>query len=195
MRAKTVLMALLATAFMGASCAGTARSKYQIYENPLVDAVRERTRTAKLYTQFDTILILDGTLYDMAVRRGKVDEEASLRRLGADEKAAMLRDEEADDAKEAQFMLGVYAARDEWNDLAEKNSRWAVFLDTSAGPVRPSSITKVEREKLALRDALPYTSTFRKFYIVKFPREKAGGAPYRLVMSGLLGEVAVSWEK
>jgi len=177
------------------SCAQMAHSKYQIYENPLVGAVREQTRTAKLYSQFDTILILDGTRYDMAVRRGKVDEEAALRRLSPDEKASMLKVETEDDAKEAQFVLGVYAARDEWNDLAEKNSRWSVFLDTAQGPARPSSITKVEREKLALRDSLPYTSTFRRFYIVKFPREKAGGAPYRLVMSGLLGEVSVSWEK
>lgn len=195
MRAKTISALLLAAAPALLSCAQMPHSKYQIYENPLVGAVREKTRTAKLYSQFDTILILDGTLYDMAVRRGKVEEEGSVRRLGADEKNAMLKVETEDDAKEAQFLLGVYAAKEEWNDLAEKNSRWAVFLDTPAGPVRPSSVTKVEREKLALRDSLPYTSTFRKFYVVKFPREKVGGAPYRLVMSGLLGEVSVSWEK
>lgn len=195
MRAKIFSTLLLIAAPALVSCADRTHSKYHIYENPLVGAVRERTRTAKLYSQFDTILILDGTLYDMAVRRGKVEEEASLRRLSADEKEAMLKTEAEDDAKEAQFMLGVYAAREEWNDLAEKNSRWSVFLDTATGPVRPSSITKVEREKLALRDSLPYTSTFRRFYIVKFPREKAGGAPYRLVMSGLLGEVSVLWEK
>jgi hypothetical protein len=177
------------------SCADRIHSKYHIYENPLVGAVRERTRTVKLYAQFDTILILDGTLYDMAVRRARVDEEASVRRLSPDDKAAMLKVEADDDSKEAQFILGVYAAKDDWNDLAEKGSRWAVFLDTAAGPARPSSITKVEREKLALRDSLPYEPTFRRFYIVKFPREKAGGAPYRLVMSGLLGEVSVLWER
>lgn len=195
MKAKFALVALLATAPIAVSCAGTARSKYQIYENPLVSAVRDKTRTVKLYSQFDTILIFDGTLYDMAVRRARVEEEASLRRLGADEKDSMLKAEAADDAKDTQFILGVYAAKDEWNDLAEKNSRWALFLDTPAGPARPSSITKVERDKLALRDSLPYESNFRKFYIVKFPREKAGSGPYRLTLSGLLGEVSVSWEK
>ena len=188
-----IFLALTAAAL--ASCAQMTHSKYQIYENPLVGAVRERTRTAKLYSQFDTILILDSTLYDMEARRARVAEEASLRRLGADEKEAMLKAETEDDAKETQFVLGVYAAKEEWNDLAEKNSRWAVFLDTAEGPVRPSSITKVEREKLALRDSLPYTSTFRRFYIVKFPREKSSREPYRLVMSGLLGEVSVSWGK
>jgi hypothetical protein len=195
LRTKIVLTVFLAAASVAVACADRTHSKYHIYENPLVDAVRERTRTAKLYSQFDTILILDGTLYDMAVRRGMVEEDASVRRIGADEKEATLKAEADDDAKEAQFMLGVYAAKDEWNDLAEKNSRWAVFLDTPAGPVRPSSITKVEREKLALRDSLPYTSTFRRFYVVKFPREKAVGAPYRLVMTGLLGEVAILWER
>ena len=195
MKSKIALAALLVAAPIALSCAGVGRSKYQIHENPLMNAVRERTRTVKLYSQFDTILILDGTLYDMAVRRGMVEEDASVRRIGADEKEATLKAEADDDAKEAQFMLGVYAAKDEWNDLAEKNSRWAVFLDTPAGPVRPSSITKVEREKLALRDSLPYTSTFRRFYVVKFPREKAASAPYRLVMTGLLGEVSISWER
>lgn len=195
MKPKIFLTLLLTAAPALVSCADRIHSKYHIYENPLVGAVRERTRTVKLYAQFDTILILDGTLYDMAVRRARVDEEASVRRLSPDDKAAMLKVEADDDSKEAQFILGVYAAKDDWNDLAEKGSRWAVFLDTAAGPARPSSITKVEREKLALRDSLPYEPTFRRFYIVKFPREKAGGAPYRLVMSGLLGEVSVLWER
>lgn len=195
MKSKFVLAALLATAPVIVSCAATARSKYQIYENPLVNAVREKTRTVKLYSQFDTIVIFDATLYDMAIRRAKVDEESSIKRLGDSEKDSMLKAEAADDAKEIQFILGVYAAKDEWNDLAEKNSRWTLFLDASSGPVQPSSITKAERDKLALRDSLPYTSTFRKFYIVKFPREKVGAAPYRLALSGLLGDVSVSWEK
>jgi hypothetical protein len=160
-----------------------------------VGAVRERTRTAKLYSQFDTILILDGTLYDITARRAKVEEEASRRRLSSEEKEALLKAQAEEDAKEVQIILGVYTSREEWNDLADKNSRWSVFLDTPAGPARPSSITKVDREKLALRDSLPYTSTFRKFYVVKFPRETAGIAPYRLALSGLLGEVSVSWEK
>lgn len=195
MRYKIFSALLLTAATTLASCAQMAQSKYHIHENPLVGAVREKTRTAKLYSQFDTILILDATLYDTTARRGRVEEEASVRRLGADEKEAMLKVEAEDDAKEAQFILGVYTAREEWNDLAEKGSRWALFLDTPAGPLRPSSITKVEREKLALRDSLPYTATFRRFYVVKFPREKAGGAPYRLSLTSLLGEVSVSWEK
>ncbi|MBF0293122.1 MAG: hypothetical protein HQK86_13300 [Nitrospinae bacterium] len=195
MKSKFALAALLATAPIVVSCAGTARSKFQIHENPLMSAVRDKTRTVKLYSQFDTIVIFDATLYDMDVRRAKVDEESSIKRLGAEEKDSMLKVETADDVKEAQFVLGVYAAKDEWNDLADKSSRWTLLLDTPTGPVRPSSVTKVERDNLALRDNLPYQSTFRKFYIVKFPRDKVNGAPYRMVMSGLLGEVSVLWEK
>lgn len=194
MKKKILLLAFISMAF-AASCAGTVRSTFQIHENPLTDVVRERTRTVKLYSQFDTILILDGVLYDMAVRRSRVEQEAGSKRLGAEEITSALKPEVAEDSASAQFVLALYTYKEEWNDLAEKNSRWSIFLDTASGPVRPSSITKVERDKLDLRDNLPFDPNFRRFYIVKFPREKAVGAPYRLMMSGLLGEVSLTWNK
>jgi len=181
-------------AALASACAGTVKSRYELAENPVNAAAREKTRTAKLYHQLDTIIILDAILDDDGLRNAWADEDASRRRLGDEEKKAALEKLNTEDGG-VKMILALYTASEEWNDLAEKNSRWTVFLETSKGPVRPASIEKTKVEKLYLRDNLPFDPIFRKFYIVKFTKEAAGSPPYKLMMSGQLGETSVAWDK
>ncbi|MGK7345954.1 MAG: hypothetical protein ACNS63_09125 [Candidatus Nitrospinota bacterium M3_3B_026] len=187
-------LCLLALAAALPSCATEkTSSRYLIGEIPLNRAVASMTRTARLYRELDTILIADVTLLDMGLRRAWVDQAAEAGRLGPSEKAALLEKEREENGASAQFLVALYTSEDEWNDLEKEGSRWSLFLEADGGLARPESIRKVKLEELKLRDNLPFETAFRSFYIVSFPREAAGGPPYTLGMSSLLGEVKLRW--
>ncbi|MBI5816215.1 MAG: hypothetical protein HZB29_11475 [Nitrospinae bacterium] len=188
--AAAVMMAALL-----ASCAQNINSRYQIAENPLTTEVRDRTRTAKLYQDVDTILILDAFVDDESLRKAWAADDAHRRNLGPNEAKAAQENVMKDDGSKVNFIMALYTAKDEWNDLAKADSRWSVYLDTHKGPVRPASVSKITLDKFYLRDNLPFEPTFRRLYSVSFAKNAIGNAPYRLVMSGQLGETSLYWEK
>jgi len=191
---KRLSVLLAAMAVMAGCASGGSYSKYQFFENPLNAAVARNTKTAKLYQQLDTIMIVDVIYNDMALRKAWVEQEARARRLADDRKSALLDEQEKEDENTAQFVVALYTADEDWNDLDKKESRWSIFLKNDGDPVRPASIEKVKPEKLKLRDNLPFISSFRSFYLVSFPRERVTAKPFDLVMSGLLGEVKLGFE-
>lgn len=186
---------IAAIAFPLAACAtGKTRSSFQIFQNPLSSAVASKTKTFKLYNQLDTILIMDAVYNDMDLRRAWVEQEAETRRLDDEARKEMIKKQEGENARHAQFIVALYTSEDEWNDLAKEDSRWALFINGENGAKRPASVEKIKLEKLNIRDNLPFETTFRSFYLVNFDREKVGAPPYELVMSGLLGEARLTWE-
>ncbi|MBI4666014.1 MAG: hypothetical protein HY751_06370 [Nitrospinae bacterium] len=187
-------LALAATVTVSA-CATTLTSSYQFAENPLSGAVKERGRTAKLYYQIDTIAVMDAILFDMGARREWVEQEAAAKRLSAGEKTALIEEQEKDYAANVTFFLALYTTDEDWNDLVKKDTRWAVFMDTPGGPVRPVSLESADVEKLPVRDNLYFNPAFRKFYKVKFPKDKAGAPPHTLFVSSQLGEMKFEWGK
>jgi len=168
-------------------------SKFGVTEGNYSTAVEKRLRTVKLYKKFDTIMIADVIYNDEWLRTAWVNDQAEVKRLGDDDKKMLLRLQKREDAKEATFVLSVYTAEDAWNDLAQRNSRWSVLLESDGGVTEPTSIRRVHQQDIQMRDNLPFNTSFREFYVVTFPRDKAGSWPYNLVMSSPLGSAKFTW--
>lgn len=186
---------VLLTAMVVSGCSsGRAHSKYILFSDPLDAEVKNWTRSAKLYRQFDTNLIID-TIYNSQMLRKKwVERVGEVSRMSGERKKRLHEDQSRENSTYAQFFVAVYTPYDDWNNLADPDSKWSVFLSSDAEPIRPVSIEKVSLDSLPWSANLPFEPNFRTFYLISFLREKAGFGAKRLVISSLLGEVKFSWE-
>lgn len=188
------LSALLVVVAVVAGCASHAHSTWRLFDTPLDRVVAENDRQVKLYYRLDSILILDAVLVDAGLRNAWVDQYAQAHRLTAEEKEALAAEENGKEEKYVTFVLALYTAQTEWNDLAEAHSRWkTTMVRSDGGAVDPVELRSVGVDSLFIRDHLPFNPTFRKFYLVDFPRGALDAAPPTLALSSLLGEVTLTW--
>lgn len=181
------------TLFVGGCATEKVYSKFKVTNSTYDMAVEKRLRTVKLYKKFDTIMIADVIYNDEWLRTAWVSDQAKVKRLADDDKKTLLRLQKRESDKEITFILCVYTAEDEWNDFSHRNSRWSILLESASGIIRPVLIKPVRQKELQMRDALPFNTNFRKFYVVTFLRDKAAVWPYHLVMSSPLGSARFTW--
>lgn len=194
MKLRSFILLFLAL-FLLEGCAGGSYYKAGFGQSPLDQAISERMRSAKLYKNFGTILIVDAFMTDEALIDTWAVEYGRSNRLEGKELEEARAKQRKKLAGIKQFVIALYTSERDWNDLDKFNSRWAVSLKTSEGSFRATSVEKIDSEKLLFRDNIPFDHRFRKFYLASFPEYQAGSAPWRLSISGLLGSVELVWEK
>ncbi|MDH5478572.1 MAG: hypothetical protein OEY50_09590 [Nitrospinota bacterium] len=178
-----------------ASCSTFSFDKMELGPDPMVEHVRQWTRSAKLYRQFDTTVLVDVTYNSAELRRRMVESHVMARKLGEGQKAALIEEQIRENEKYAQFYVAIYTPKSEWSRMAKSDPAWIVFVDTPSGPVFSEPAVKVDEEDLPWATSLSYDPKFRMFYQINVPRGKIGEKEIKLVLSGMLGEVYVTWEK
>lgn len=185
---------LLAAIVMSGCATDMTGSKYQIFSDPLDKEVAASNRSGKLYHQFDTRLIVDAIYNGKRLRNAWVKRVSETSRLTEEEIKRLSEEQNSDNERYAQFFVAFYTPDEQWDDLADPDSKWSVFLQQDTGPVRPESITKIDSESLPWISSLPFDLNFRTVYRVNFPREKSGFGALKLYISSLLGEVKLTWK-
>lgn len=185
---------LLAAIVMSGCATGKTGSKYQLFSDPLDSAVAASNRTMKLYHQFDTKLIVDAIYNDKQLRDAWVERKSESSNLSDGETKILSEAQDSDNMRYAQFFVALYTPEEEWNNLADPNSKWSVFLQPGAEPIHPESITKINSESLPWSSNLPFDLNFRTLYQINFPRDKSGFGAQKLHISSLLGEIKLTWE-
>ncbi len=187
-------IAFLLTAIIISGCAtDKAGSKYQIFSDPLDKEVATWNRNMKLYHQFDTKIIVDAIYNGKRLRNAWVKRMSETSNLSDGEIKRLSEKQNSDNRRYAQFFVALYTPYEDWNNLADPDSKWSVFLQSDTGPVRPESITKIDSESLPWSSNLPFDLNFRTIYRVNFPRDKSGFGAQKLYISSLLGEVKLTW--
>ncbi len=186
------LCVLIAIMISGCS-SDRAHSKFLILADPLDSEVANWNRTGKLYRQFDTNLIVDVIYNDQRLRNMWIERTAKAASLSDEQKRRLSNEQKKENETYAQFYMALYTPDEDWNNLADSDSKWSVFLKSDTQIIRPVSIDKVDLESLPWSGNLPFEPNFRIFYRLNFPRNKAGFGAQRLVLSSLLGEVKLMW--
>ena len=191
---KKSLLAVAVAALAAASCATMGFGKVELGADPMVDNVREWTRSAKLYRQFNTTVLVDVTYNSLRLRGQMVESLAKARRMNADQVAELIAAQQAEHDKYAQFYLAMYTPDSSGGALTKKDPSWIVFVETEKGPVFAENLVKIQPEEIPWGASLPYDPRFRDFYRINIPRKAAKEGPVRLVLSSLMGEVRATWD-
>ncbi|MDH4185237.1 MAG: hypothetical protein OEV92_13495, partial [Nitrospinota bacterium] len=176
-------------------CSTFSGASMELGADPMVEHVREWTRSAKLYRQFDTTIIVDVTYNGKDLRNDVLEAKAKAQRLDADEKARLAQIDKEENEKYAQFYLAMYTPEAEWSEIAKKNPAWIVFMDTPEGPVFAEPAQKIMQDEIPWGASLPYDPRFRMFYKINIPRKGPAQGGMKLVLSSLVGEVYASWDR
>lgn len=135
-----------------------------------------------------------------AIRMTPVVREERLRRLAAwqdwpqSELDAKLAAERAEAAKWDDFVVLLYTADRQWNDLDAVETIWRIVFDMGGGEVVPGKATAIPRD--ATFDQLfPMAGPFDTAYRVRFPRADSEPFPRPGVLrfSSALGELRLPY--
>ncbi len=195
-RTTAIIISAMTVLFSGCSTGG-GQTSFIISSNPLDAVISKWNRTGKLYDQFDTRLIVDVIYNSAELRKAWVDQTAKSEMLSDAEKEKLDAEQSSDNGNSAQFVVAVYTPdEDEKDGLASENSIWNLFLESAGkAPIHPSSLKPVDIDQLPWTANLPFTTNFRSFYIVQFPREKIGKGAMTMVITSVYGMVRLTWDK
>ena len=180
---------------LASACSTHTFDKMTLSQDPMVDHVAQWTRSARLYRQFDTTIIVDVTYHSAMLRKKTVEWRAAAQRMEPEQTQRLHEEQRKENEKYAQFFVAIYTPESEWSQLSKSDPPWTVFVQTPEGPVFSEPAVKVRQETLPWGNNFPYDPRFRSFYRINVPREKIGTGEIKLVLSSLLGEALVKWDK
>lgn len=194
-----VLFTFLGIVFLG-SCSTTGKSamKFSLEKSKFTETVTQWTRNGKIYSNLDTIMLVDALYQDWTVRQEYISE-LSRQSFLTEEKERELYDELKKKNEEVvEFMVAVYTPDTNWNDLEKENSIWNIFLQAHEGPrISPSSIKKISQRKIPLKRFYPFITVWRTVYQVEFPKEEFSedSKEMSLILGGMLGAIRLVWSR
>ncbi len=182
-RLGTVLAALVVLA----ACAPARRGVFltRDFADPATAygrALREHTRSAELYSGFDTVAKAWATWRSPALREALVATTAARYRLGPGE-AERMRAEELRAARLAwEFHVAIYTPSPDTNDLEKPDTLWRAVLELPDGsrgePVQVVALPKNDKSRVEY----PYVSPWTREYTLIFPKTVEPGPDARPVL-------------
>ena len=195
MRLKSFALLLIGLLLFSGCATKNSYSKLDFGNSPVDQAFSERLRAAKLYRKFETILIVDAITNDEELVNVWADEYGRSNQLEGQEIVNLKAKHIEEMSGKTQFIIALYTAEREWNDLDKNDSRWTVSLKNGNGALHATSVIEIDAKELIFRDNIPFDHRFRTFYVASFSEDQAGAPPWRLSISGLLGSIELVWEK
>ena len=168
------------------------------------DVLSKWSRSDKLFKRLDARLHINATLKSTQFRRAYVAEYAHRYRFDEDKTAVLLSNELDSYKAYNEFFISTYTPRDSWNDFAEKDSIWQLYLHDGKGRrAEPVEIEELDSNDVLLNDFFPYIDPWSKVYLVRFPRFDTSGttpigdresAELTLVIVGIKAKGALVWD-
>jgi hypothetical protein len=154
------------------------------------------TRRLELYDGLVHRAIAIATYLGPEVRRARAERLGRWLAWTDDELRRHLAQEAAEAERAEEFLLVLYTADRDDNDLDASRSVWRVAVETDGGTLLPDRITAHEDEA-TLRGLFPWIGPFDVAYAVRFPKGAATleGGPFVLRLSSALGQLPLDFGK
>ena len=192
--------ALLAALALGGCALFPRQPKPTTWEGQWA-AQRDRfTQSGKVYDRVDDQFFVIATYQAPAVRRARAERLAEWKAMTAEEREQLVVAERAEGEKWEEFLLSVFTADREANDLASARSVWRLALVVEgAGEMLPAGRPEVVRADATVTGLYPHVGKFDVVYRVRFPRwtgeRPLAEIPFSLVMAGALGKLELRFNR
>lgn len=197
---RAALILALPVLFLLAGCAAKTPTEEEAY----LRVLNAWTRGVKVYEGLETKLYASATFKSAGFRDAYIERYVKGNQLD-EGYANALREREAElSEKFNEFFFTAYTPVDKWNDFAESDSIWKVYLEDDKGArLQPVSIAKLDASDPLLREFFPYMDLWSSAYTIKFPKySETGTEPIpnadtksmRLVVTGVLGKGELTWK-
>ncbi|MBI2411667.1 MAG: hypothetical protein HYV24_00450 [Deltaproteobacteria bacterium] len=197
---RAVLSLAVPVLFILAGCAAKTPTGEEAY----MKALAASTRGVKVYEGFETKLYASATFKSTAFRDAYIERYVKGNQLDEGYANALRERESELSEKFNEFFFTAYTPDDKWNDFAETDSIWKVYLEDDKGArLSPVSIAKLDASDPLLREFFPYMDLWSSAYSIKFPKySETGTEPIpgadtksmRLIVTGVLGKGELTWK-
>ncbi|MCB9479433.1 MAG: hypothetical protein H6683_07095 [Deltaproteobacteria bacterium] len=176
------------------SYAGTYRSYRAVND--------EWTRRGKVYTNFETELVIDATFYAKPYRDALRAEKARAELLPPSEIAELQKKDELELEQMVFFFVSAYTPNRTWNNLNKDEPSFRLWLiDVDGRQVAPTRIQRVSLQRKADLLYHPPMHNWAKTYEVSFPRHdeegnrlRLSGGDVKFVAAGVQGNAELVWQ-
>lgn len=175
-----------------------------IKETAYADVFSKWSRGDKLFKDFEPRLHINATLKSREFRSAYAKEYAERFGFDADKEAVLLSNELDSYNAYNEFLVSTYTPSDDWNDFAEEDSIWQLYLvDAEGRRAEPVEIEELDKKDVTLREFFPYIDPWSKVYLVRFPRYDTSGiipigdkesAVLKLVITGIKAKGELTWD-
>ena len=190
--------ALALLLIMPGGCAfGKTDMSFSAFPDTFVLLAGKNIRSAKVYRDLDTVLLADIMWYDPEMKRMHVEELSLEGRINEDEKIKLLEDIAAKENTEIEFIAGFYTGEKKWNDFDKSASIWKISLEAGDGSqVGPSSIKKIDLEKMPESHLFTFLTTWKSPYRITFDKlgELAELKSHKMELHSVMGQAEFIWE-
>lgn len=128
------------------------------------------TRDGKVYSDFETKLLVKATFKTEEFRESYVREYSAVYMLDTDKAEKLAKDEIEVPRGYHEFFISIHTPIHEWSDLERKEPIWALYLVNDMGErVSPLEIKKLRERGPNITRFFPYFDDWSVGYSVKFP--------------------------
>ncbi|MDO8446770.1 MAG: hypothetical protein Q7T53_11865 [Deltaproteobacteria bacterium] len=139
-------------------------------ENGYGSVLKKWTREGKVYSNFETKLLINATFKTEEFRESYVREYSTVYMLDTEKVKKLAEDEIEAPRGYHEFFISIHTPIQEWSDLERKEPIWALYLVNEMGErVSPLEIKKLKGKGPNITRFFPYFDDWSVGYSVKFP--------------------------
>lgn len=139
-------------------------------ENGYRSVLKKWTREGKVYSDFETKLLINATFKTEEFRESYVSEYSTVYMFDAEKVKKLAKDEIEAPRGYHEFFISIHTPIQEWSDLERKEPIWALYLVNDIGErVSPLEIKKLKGKGPNITRFFPYFDDWSVGYTVKFP--------------------------
>ena len=155
------------------------------------------TRKSSIHKGLGTELLVTATYKVEEFRRAFAKEYGRLYMQTPQENQKMIDDQVRAARDYDAFIVAIYTPEREWDDFAERDSLWKVYL-IREGRLRlePLEIRKVKKDRTLSESFFPFVSPWATVYGFRFKKKDQPQAPQslELILTSPSGVAALKWD-
>jgi hypothetical protein len=154
------------------------------------------TRKASIHKGLGTELLVTATYKAEEFRRAFAREYGRLYMQTPQENQKMIDDQVSAAKDYDDFIVAIYTPEREWDDFAERDSLWKVYLIRD-GRLRlePLEIRKVKKDRILSESFYPFISPWSTVYDFRFKKEdQYASRSLELILTSPSGLATLKWD-
>ncbi|MBN2384271.1 hypothetical protein JXQ70_15445 [bacterium] len=165
--------------------------------------IQKWSRHVQKHDRWSTVLDVDAVFLSWDVRMAILERTLADRDIDPETAAAMREREQQLFQGYVEFYLAVMTTKDEWNNLAEEEPAWNLYLVCEGEEQASFRVEEVELDPALTFTHFPQQSHFKKYYKVSFirqPRDRAlplvhkNLSSFELLLKGFFGQARLTWD-
>jgi hypothetical protein len=155
------------------------------------------TRAGSIHKGLSTELLMSATYKTEQFRRAFAKEYSRLSMYSPRESQKMIDDQLRAAKDYDEFVVSVHAAEKKWDDFAEKDSLWNMYLlKNGRTRTEPMEIRKIKKDRKLFEVFYPFVTRWSSIYLFRFKKNDREEAvrSMELILAGPLGSATLEWD-